>query len=1001
MMRSGTLFEQKPFVLIILMVCSLQRVYSAGDPAFRLSTPSHGVKIANNVPVFSWHSVDCQKYHIWIDGLKIDSVMAPRNWYIPFPLSFGKHRWHVDAVMDKSVIPSDTVEFMVEDKPLTSLPDGAVLLRHDWKVISSVYAGSDGSGISSADADTHQWKPTSLPATVLSVMVRNGLYPNPYLGLNNMRIPDLSDEFNAGYDLLKYSHIKGVNPWKDPYWFRREFEVPPGYKDKKIWLTLGEINYRAEVWINGHQLADTSEVVGMERSFRFDITPLALPGKRNILAIAIYPPDHPGMPAAPPLSPLADPGTNMADGMLSRDYTRWDVLGWDWIPAIRDRDMGITEDVFIHATDAIELDNLYVTANLPLPDTSWADITISADLINHSDRERRGSVRASISGESHQIVLEEPFTVGPNDTVRFFWDKENMPQLHLQDPRLWWPSGYGRPDLYDLTMEASAESNEKSVKHVRFGIREVETYIGPRERVYRINGRDIYCRGGNWVLDMMLNWTAGRYEKEIRLTRDANLNMLRIWGPTGAPPEVFYDAADEYGILLWQDFLNDFWGTFRNKPGYRPEESLFEKATISITKRYRNHPSLVIWSSGNEGPNPREDLIVNKVLPAYDGRDSRHYLRISNGDGLHGGGPYHTLEPSAYFTDPKLNGFSSEIGPSGVPVFESVIKFMPDLGRSWMPGRYPLDGVWAYHDANDWPGRDLRKFSSYDNIIRNYYGPTDSVSITDAEEYLARCQLLNWDVYRASIEAISSQLWESASGILLWKSNASWPSMTWQIYDWFLQAHAGYYGTKKAAAPISVHFNRNTKRIGVVNATCRTIERAVVSASLFGGDMSVLWNTSETMDLQGNSAAALKDSVPVTEHLCFLNLKVRNQQGKTMADNFYWLSNGNHFKGLKDLPEPELTVTSKRVVSEKHGGYEFALSNNGHSVALMTELKLVDPVTNLEVLPSFWTDNYVSLLPGETRVVRVEPDSDSLPGEISLVYKAYNMKKAGMVRNLK
>jgi hypothetical protein len=735
----------------------------------------------------------------------------------------------------------------------------------------------------------------------------------------------------------------------------------------------------------------------MERQFRFDITSRAHLSESNTLAIAIYPPDHPGKPAPPPVTPLADPGTNMADGMLSKDYTKWDVLGWDWIPAIRDRDMGITEDIFLYATDVLELENLYVTSDLPLPDTSSAMITISGDLLNWSGTSREGILKGSIVLADQEILLEEPFHLEPWDTLHFYWDGVSFPQLNLKNPRLWWPNGYGSPELYRLHIVAEAGSGEKTHHSLRFGIREVETYMGQGERVYKINGRDIYCKGGNWVLDMTLNWTASRYEQEILLTRNANLNMLRIWGPTGAPPEVFYDAADENGIMLWQDFLNDFWGTFRNGPGYRPKESLFEKGTVSITRKYRNHPSLVIWSSGNEGPNPREELILNKILPAYDGRDSKHYLKISNGDGLHGGGPYHTIEPIAYFTDPKLNGFSSEIGPSGVPVAESVLKFMPALGQSWMPGRFPLDGVWAYHDANDWPGRDKRKFSSYDNIIRNYYGPTDSLSIEGAKGYLERCQLLNYDVYRASIDAISSQLWDNSSGILLWKSNSAWPSMTWQIYDWYLQAHGGYYGVKKAAAPVTVFLNRETNRVEVLNATYQPRNQVTISATLYNEDLEQTWNTSQTLNLLANAVISLNDTVPVSDQLCFLKLTVENDGGTSLAENFYWLHAGHDFRSLGTLPEPGLSVSSLERNSGDELGYTFAIANQGEGAAVMTRLKIADAITGLELLPTLWSDNFISLLPGEEKVIRFTTLDANLPDKIILQYKSYNMAVPGQL----
>ncbi|NQU84283.1 MAG: beta galactosidase jelly roll domain-containing protein [Mariniphaga sp.] len=981
----------KSLILILFVTNS----FNSFSTDIILTRPANGAVITDNMPVLTWQAVEGAKYEVWIDGIKLGSDIS-ENWFIPFPLSYGKHEWKVIGFKGNTKTTSATGEFVVDGKPLSGIPGNAVLLRNDWKVLSSINAGNDGAKLTSK-VNTSKWKSTSVPATALSVMVRNGLYPNPYVGVNNMKIPDINDEFTEKYDLMQYSHIKGKNPWQDAYWYRKEFKIPEGYKGKKIWLNLGEINYRAEVWLNGQQIADSSEVVGMERHFRFEITSMAELDGNNILAIAIYPPDHPGKPADAPITPLASPGENMADGVISHDYTKWDVMGWDWQPAIRDRDMGITEDVYLSATDDIEIDNLYVTSDLPLPSTVFADITISLDIVNHSNVTKEGILNAVISSDGADINLEQSYTVEPNDTLEILWSKKNMPQLHLKNPKLWWPIGYGDPNLYMLKIETKTNSGDMSEACIDFGIREVETYIGAFERVYKVNGKEIYCKGGNWVIDMMLNWTAKRYEEEILQTKHSNLNMLRVWGPTGMPPQSFFDAADRNGILLWQDFLHDHWGTFRNRPGWTPKESLYEIITTGVIKKYRNHPSLIMWCGGNEGPNPHEELIMNKLLVEHDGRDSKHYLRISNGDGLHGGGPYHTIEPELYFTDRKLNGFSSEIGPSGVPVFESLVKFMPDLGETWMPGRYPIDGVWAYHDANNWGGRDLRKFSFYDDIIRKYYGPTDS-TLAGADAYLDKCQFLNYDVYRASLESINSQLWANSSGILLWKSNSSWPSMTWQVYDWYQQAHAGFYGTRKAAAPQYVQFNRKSKKIEAVNASSKEFPDATVNAILYSEALLPLWRSSETFSLDENSVIELNEVVPVTEKVCYLKLEMKNSKGDILSDNFYWLSTENNFKSFNTMAETEIKVSAEKSNSGNKTSYMVIVSNEGNNIALMTELKLVDEVSGLEILPSFWTDNYISLLPDEKKTVKVEVDSNNLPGRILIEYKAFNMNEAKVVK---
>jgi hypothetical protein len=585
------------------------------------------------------------------------------------------------------------------------------------------------------------------------------------------------------------------------------------------------------------------------------------------------------------------------------------------------------------------------------------------------------------------------YQIEPNDTLEILWDRSIMPQLHMKRPALWWPVGYGDPALYKLSLEA-AGPEDRTEKELLFGIREVETYMGSNERVYKVNGKEIYCKGGNWVLDMMLNWTADRYEKEILLTKHANLNMLRVWGPTGAPPEIFYELADKHGILLWQDFLNDYWGTFRNTPGMSPEESLFEKASISLVKRYRNHPSLIIWCGGNEGPNPREELIMNKILPEHDGRDSKHYLKISNGDGLHGGGPYHTILPEAYLSERKLSGFSSEIGASGVPEFESVKRFMPNPGESWKPGRFPIDGVWAYHDSNNLPGRDNRKFTHYDDIVRNSYGAPDS-TIAGVENYLDKCQLLNHDVYRACFEAINSQLWHNSSGILLWKSNSSWPSMVWQVYDWYLQAHAGFYGTRTSAAPRTIQYNRKSQQIEVLNASLERYMQTNMSAVLYNESLKKIWESNERIDLNENAVYELDEIVPITEAPCFLKLELKNASGEVMADNFYWLSTTNDFKSFNKLPEPRLEIkTWKNSSDDPEASYTIELTNTGNSIALMTSLKLIDPVSGLEILPSYWSNNYLSILPGEEQTVHVDAGADNLPELLVLTYKAFNMKAA-------
>lgn len=910
--------------------------------------------------------------------------------YVTFPLSFGKHSWSVIAHIGNSKIISETSTFSVQDAPLAELPKQAQLLRSDWKVKSSVQTRMSGAQLSKAGVNTNDWAVTSLPATVLTALVRNGIYPNPYTGMNNMKIPDSNDEYNKDYDLQKYSHIKGVNPWKDHYWFRNEFVVSKNINGKKLWLNFSEINYKAQIWLNGKIIADTTEIKGMERNFRIDVTQQLRKNGLNCLAVAIFPVENPGKPAIEPLLPLSDPGQNMGNGKISTSYTKWDTMGWDWQPAVRDRDMGITEDVYLSSTDEVEIQNLYVSSDLSLPDTTTAALTVSADIQNYSAVPQNGTAHITISNGNDIITFEKEFQVQPGGIKSLEWNAQNTAELKLKNAKLWWPAGYGPQNLYDIAIKIVTADGKESLISDKFGIRKVETYIGKKERVYKINGKEIYPKGGNWVMDMMLNWNASRYEKEILLTKNANLNILRVWGPTGVAPKALYCAADKHGILMWQDYLNDFWGTYKNTPGYQPEISLFEKASISITQKLRNHPSLIIWCGGNEGVNPREELLVNAVINKYDNRDSRHYLKQSDGDGLHGGGPYHTLEPKDYFTHNKLQGFSSEIGPSGIPVMQSMQKFMPEMGKTWMPDRFPLDGFWAYHDANDWPGEDSRKFTSYDSMLRDYYGAPDTLDNTNGvKDYISKAQIVNYDVYRSAIECINRQLWHNASGILLWKSNSSWPSITWQVYDWYLQAHAGYYGAKKASQLVHVQFNRDDNSVSFLNLTSENLLNHTVSATLYNINSKKVWNKNEKLNTGANCTISTDIIVPVSDQTQFLKLEVKNDAGAIVSENLYWVNTANKFQDLNQLPKTALQVETQISQGVESNTYIINVTNSGNAIAFMFNAQISGKDSHQELLPALWSDNYFSLLPGESKTISAEINKVDITETPVLEYSVY------------
>ena len=959
----------------------------------RPTLPTNGCVTPNNMPSLAWTKTDADEIQVWMDGRQIASLPGDYTRLVPFPLSFGPHRWKVVAVKAGNSTSSSEASFIVDDLPLSSLPDSAVLLRDNWRVVSAEVAGTNGAALSSSSTDTSSWAVTTVPATVLTALVRNGVYPNPYVGLNNMLIPDANDRYNAKNDLLKFSHLPGKNPWRSPYWYRTTFKLPDAYAGKHVWLTFNEINYRAEVWLNGRLIAGPAEMVGMERKFSFDVTGAVSRSKDNCLAVAIYPLDKPGEPAPPPITPLADPGRNMgADAVISVNYTKWDIIGWDWQPEVHDRDVGITEDVFLSATGDLEIRDLYAASDLDVPDLQHADVKLAFDVTNYSSAAQPGTATVHVKNSSGGVVtVEMPFD---GKSQHIVLTPADYPQLGIEKPEIWWPAGEGAQPLYTVDVDIRTARGQTAHAETHFGIRKVETGMDPLtgSRFFSVNGRWVFIRGGNWVIDLMLNWTAARYEDEIALARQANLNYLRVWGPTGVPPEAFFDAADRAGILIQQDFLNDNWGTEHSAPGNMPPEDLVAQATADIIKKCRNHPSVVVWCGGNEGPNPREALIKGQLLPRLDPWGSRHYLRGSNMEGVQGGGPYDNLPPEQYFGHPKLTGFNSEVGPSGIPEWESLRQFLTLPPTNWAAGRFPLDGQWAYHDAADRPEpNESRKFSHLDTVLRNRYGTPDGTNLAAARAYSARAQMLNYDTYRAVTESLDKGLWSKATGFALWKYNSSWPSVVWQLDDWYLQCNAGFYATRRGCEPVHVQFNPDDRTLTVVNRSPAGGSNFKLKAALFDASLKPVWSMEQAVRANTNNSFTTIPCVPKTPGISFLKLALLDSQGTQVSGNLYWLNDANDFKSLARLAGASLKA-EVALPDHRDGTLRVKLTNQGTAPALLVRLQLIDRDSGVEILPALWSDNYVSLLPGETVELTVQTTrSANWPANPAVSASGYNV----------
>jgi hypothetical protein len=315
-------------------------------------------------------------------------------------------------------------------------------LAAGWRMIPAPKINADGPAISQASFNDKDWMVATVPGTVLTTMIDRGVYPDPDYGLNNLAIPETLN--------------------KQDYWYRVEFRAPKSARGRHLTLTFDGINYQARVWLNGQALGS---ITGAFIRGIFDVTDIVKADKANVLAVRVSPPPHPGIPQEQ--SVKGGPGEN--GGIMCLDGPTFVATeGWDWIPAVRDRDTGIWQPVTLTATSTIKIGDAQVVTSLPLPDTSRADVEIAVPLENVSNSAVNGTLKASFG----ETVVTKQVTLAPGKNSVNLAPAE-FAQLTVQHPRLWWPNGYGEPDLYTLHLSFLEGTTESDTKELRFGIREI------------------------------------------------------------------------------------------------------------------------------------------------------------------------------------------------------------------------------------------------------------------------------------------------------------------------------------------------------------------------------------------------------------------------------------------------------------------------------------------------------------------------------------------------
>ena len=893
----------------------------------------------------------------------------------------------------------------------------SVLQLTDFQLQSSAVINATGTELSKEGYQSSvYWFPVKVPSTVLTGLVANKVYPDPYIGMNNMKIPDASDAFNKEYNLERYSHLPNdPNPWKKPYWYRTTFNAPARDQGRHFELVFKGINYRAAVWLNGSQITDSTQMVGMFAEYNLDVSKQIKAGGNNVLAVKIYPLDYPGLPAKEQLEAMGDFFANGGPtGDIGKNVTMLCSVGWDWMPPVRDRAIGIWQPVFLRTTGPVTIDSPQIVTDLPnLPDTSIAKLSLNIPLTNHSASTISGKISIQLTPENfagQSIEFSAAVSISPNATNKVTFNSENSTELTINQPHLWWPNGYGNPNLYRLRIQFENNGLVSDVYSKSIGIRTVSSKAVPvnnsLRRDFYVNGKRIFLLGGAWVPDMMLNRDSVRYEQELHLCRNANLNLLRIWGGGITPPDVFFDLADKYGLLVWSDFwiTGDTQGEFKGSPDWPLEGDVFVKNVVSTILRIRNHPSLLLWTGGNEG-HAREELYnaMRDSVISLDG--TRPFIPCSSGfahlpegwkgswpdnqpSGVYSGGPYSWQDPMVYY-DKSNNAkdwvFKDETGIPSQPPYNIMSKIVPDL--IWdknLP--FPLNNTWGYHDAATGNGRyDLY----YKDMVKRFGEPETM------QGYCDKMQLMNAMGYQGIFEAAEHKL-NDAGGVMLWKLNAAFPSVIWQIFDWYLMPNAGYYYMQNACEPVHIQFNRDDSEVAVINRTYQPVSDLTAVAEVYSLDSKPLYQKSAKVKLDASAVKeiiALAKPLSKTDQVVFVVLKLQNKSGEIISRNIYWLSPDNDFKTMNDMPKAQIDV---QVLNMEQGEHEMTwqlkFTNTSDQLAFFVRPQLTQD--GEEVLPSFWSANYFSLTPNESIEVTLNaPHEKVSAGKLALQVEGWNLEK--------
>ena len=906
---------------------------------------------------------------------------------------------------------------------------GTVLGGAGWQVLSSAKTGSAaGAQISAPGFSTKGWLPVAnddggAPGTEIEALVQNGACPNVYY----------STDMKTCFGSMTSIGADTVPQFDVPWWYRTDFTADLSAGSRASLVVNGVVG-AADVWVDGHEVATQSTVEGAYTRYTFDVTSDLSQGT-NTLALEVHPNDPNTMLTLDDVDWNQIPPDNNTGIQMPIELAVSDDLG--------DADAHVVED------NAADLSSSALTVKTNVSnDTSSAQTGIVDATVTPP------------SGHGSPISLQQTVTVPANTTQTVSFTPADYPALTISHPAVWWPYQMGAQPLYGLTTSVTQGSTVFAATAGTFGIRTVTSSLvgaGPVDelgvRQYSINGVPFVARGGGFAEDLLLHYSAADTAKQIAIMKNMGVNMIRLEGHF--LPDDFYQQMDEAGIMIASGYqCCDAWGG--NLSG-----KLLTVATnsaLAIAQNEVEHPSVVSFQWSDNAPDSADakDTLAQFAaadfdVPVVSSAEENSVAPV--GDSGEKEGPYDWVPPNYWYdtthTQPDDNqtnaggswGFDSEQSAGDtIPTLDSINRFMSPAEQQelWQSPTYN-----QYH-ANYEDGHAQYEFGTlywFDQAMDARYGTPTSL-----DQYVEEGQLQNYENTRAQFEAFidhSTNPSTPSTGTMYWQLNKGWPTLLWDLYNEDGDQAGSYYGAKEANTSLHALYALDDGTVTLDNLGGTTQSGLTVESKVYNLAGTVLDDrTSGTVSLapQKVENKVLTPKVPATvtsasaASTYFVELILR-QNGNVVDRNVYWESTHpdevnwsatmdgenagtnatmTQYADYQDLGSLAAgSVTASDVTTAARPGpdgsdtvTDFTLTDTGtQSVAffLRTDLRRgssagVPQAGDNEVASALWSDDDITLFPGESETLSVTYQAADLHGATPVIsLQGYNVAAQDIV----